>query len=137
MIVMICVDNHYGMLFGERRQSQDRIIRQDILSMSRGKRLFMNAYSKKQFTEEADNINVSESFLEEAQDGDFCFVENVDITPFVQKIEKLILYYWGRIYPADKYLTLDMSKWQLLESKEFQGYSHDYILREICVKRNR
>lgn len=52
MILIVCVDDHNGMMFNHRRQSQDRILRGDILELTEGKILWMDAYSKKQFVEE-------------------------------------------------------------------------------------
>ena len=54
MILIVCVDDHNGMMFNHRRQSQDRILRGDILELAEGKILWMDAYSKKQFVEEDD-----------------------------------------------------------------------------------
>ena len=45
MILIVCVDDHNGMMFNHRRQSQDRVLRADILELTDGKKLWMNAYS--------------------------------------------------------------------------------------------
>ena len=37
MILIVCVDDHNGMMFNHRRQSQDRILRGDILELTEGK----------------------------------------------------------------------------------------------------
>ena len=34
MILIVCVDDHNGMMFNHRRQSQDRILRGDILELT-------------------------------------------------------------------------------------------------------
>ena len=49
MIVMVCVDDKNGMMFNKRRQSQDRVLRQHMLELAGDKKLWMNAYSRKQF----------------------------------------------------------------------------------------
>lgn len=41
MILIVCVDDHNGMMFNHRRQSQDRILRGDILELTEGKILWM------------------------------------------------------------------------------------------------
>lgn len=133
MIVVVCIDNKYGMMFYNRRQSQDREVRADVLRLTGGKPLHMSPYSAKQFAKDEGNYVVSDHFLEEAGNGDYCFVEDANITPFADKIEKLILYYWGRKYPADQYFPLDMTHWKLVDTVEFPGYSHQKILREICI----
>ena len=97
MNIIICVDDNMGMMFNNRRQSQDRALRERILEITKGKNLYMNGYSASQFTE-GSNIIVDENFLDKAQQGDFCFVENSDIRVYNSKIEKLIIYKWNRNY---------------------------------------
>ena len=61
MIIMVCVDDHNGMMFNKRRQSQDRTLRQHMLELTNGKKLWMNAYSMGQFPDEAaSRIQVTE-----------------------------------------------------------------------------
>ena len=74
MNVIICLDQNNGMLFNNRRQSRDRIVRKNILEYINGAKLYMDEYSFKQFSEEkADNIIVDNN-LENATEHDFCFV---------------------------------------------------------------
>ena len=77
MILVICIDENGGMLFNNRRQSQDKILRERLLSLVKDNKLMMNSFSKNQFTEDMPNIVVSDYFLEQATGGDFCFVENI------------------------------------------------------------
>ena len=49
MKIIVCVDNQNGMMFNHRRQSQDRVLRKRILELTGGEKLWMNAYSQKQF----------------------------------------------------------------------------------------
>lgn len=39
MIVMLCVDDKYGMMFNCRRQSQDRVLRERMQKLAGGKPL--------------------------------------------------------------------------------------------------
>ena len=133
MIVIVCIDDNNGMMFNNRRQSQDAILREDILALARDGQLRMNAYSKKQFPGESP-VRIQADFLEKAEPGDFCFVEDRDIGPYEDRIEKLILYRWNRKYPADTFFTLDLREWRLEESVEFAGSSHEKITREIYVR---
>lgn len=131
MRVIICVDDKNGMTFNRRRQSQDRILRQDVLEEAGGGKIRMNAYSAKQFADAAPGqLQVEEEFLEKAGDGDLCFVENRDIVPFEEKIEEIILYRWNRTYPADTWLQLSFEDWNAAETKEFAGSSHEKITKE-------
>ena len=73
MNVIICLDQNNGMLFNNRRQSRDRIVRKNILEYINGAKLYMDEYSFKQFSEEkADNIIVDNN-LENATEHDFLF----------------------------------------------------------------
>jgi hypothetical protein len=131
MILIICTDDNKGMLFHLRRQSQDRILRDDIRKLTADGRIWMDAYSAKQFQDvDGMRIQVDEAFLKKAGMGEYCFVEDQDPGPYIERIEKIIRYQWNRVYPADMFLTLDLSRWKLKDTKEFSGSSHDKITRE-------
>ena len=92
----------------------------------------MNEYSYGQFSEdEFDNIVVDEDFLNKAGDEDFCFVENVDIKPYLQEIRGIILFRWNRIYPNDfrfpREILEDFNREGICE---FAGSSHDKISQD-------
>ena len=90
MNVIICLDQNNGMLFNNRRQSMDRIVRKNILEYINGAKLYMDEYSFKQFSEEkADNIIVDNN-LENATEHDFCFVERQEVR--IEEINKLRSY---------------------------------------------
>lgn len=137
MIVIACVDNNMGMLFNQRRQSQDKVLREKILQCCKGKKLWMNAYSYKQFEGQAVNkdmtICVAEDFLNRAEAGDYCFVENTDVANCSDKIEQIIIYCWNRDYPADSYFTVlvHSKPWRLLSREDFCGSSHEKITEEV------
>lgn len=132
MTLVVCVDSRGGLLFHERRQSQDRLLRQDLLREAAGRRLWMNAYSFRQFRGEAQDgtIQVSETPLLAAGSEDLCFVENLPLTPFPAQAKRLLLYCWNRMYPADSFLSLPPS-WTLLSQEEFPGFSHQKITKEL------
>lgn len=132
MNVVLCIENRGGMLFNHRRLSQDRAVRAHILKDAAGQKLWMNAYSAGQFTEEERaHISLAEDFLERAESGDFCFVEDQDITPYAAKIERIILYLWNRDYPSDMQFTFDLSEWHCIAREDFSGYSHEKLTREV------
>ncbi len=134
MILIACVDQNLGMLFNHRRQSQDKALRQRILTLTQGSRLWMNAYTAKQFAGlTAPQIQVSDDFLSQARTGDFCFAENTDPAPFAHQIEKLIVYRWNRLYPGDFHLTLPLADWRKIQSTDFPGFSHEKITEEIYL----
>lgn len=139
MIVIVCVDDDYGMMFNKRRQSQDKVLRDDMLKFVNGNKLWMNEYSAKQFVDIAmENTEVCEDFLEKAGTGEYCFVENSSVLKYAAKIEKIILYKWNRRYPADFKLDFipvnQPSGWYKEDTREFAGNSHEKITVEIWGK---
>lgn len=134
MTLVVCVDDDFGMLFNGRRQSKDRLLRKDLLQTTKGSRLWMNNYSASQF-EEAERIIVDENFLERTGCNDYCFVENMDITPYILHVTGVIVYRWNRDYPADTFFPVALFKdrWKLCSREEFTGSSHDVITKEVYV----
>lgn len=133
MKIIVCLDDRDGMMFNRRRQSQDRVLREDVLTLTGKSRLYMNEYSRRQFTEAARNIVVDDAFLFLAGDGDYCFVEDVDVSDFIDVIDTVIVYRWGRVYPSDMRFPTSAfrGRWRLLSQSEFAGSSHKKITREI------
>ena len=120
------------MLFCGRRQSKDQNLRSMLLQLAQPNNLWMNGYSGNQF-EEGDAIEVSETFLELATQGQWCFVENTDILPYRDKIEYIAIYRWNRHYPSDVKFPMDVfaGSWHLVSTRTFPGHSHDEITEEI------
>lgn len=136
MKIIVAVDDDLGMMFNHRRQSQDKKVREKIIELSKKSVLWMDAYSYKQFIENQDYIKVSESFLDDAKDGEFCFVEDRDISDYKSKLEELILFKWNRKYPGDMHLEYLPEKYSMkcIRSEEFQGNSHEKITMEVWKK---
>ena len=63
MILIACVDDNLGMLFNNRRQSMDRVLRARLLELCGAHKLWMNAYSRGQFDETFEGITVDEDFM--------------------------------------------------------------------------
>ena len=119
------------MLFNRRRQSQDRLLRSDLLREAAGRPVWMNAYSAKQFGSGAENLRAAEDFLDRAGSGELCFVEDRDLAPWLGRLEGIVLYRWNRTYPADLYFTLPLEGWTLERREEFPGSSHEKITKEV------
>ena len=133
MKVIICLDDNQGMLFNKRRQSRDRKVTEDICKMT--DKLWVSPFSEKLFDEVAIELCISERYLEEAGDGEYCFVEVEMLTPHLHKIEEVIVYRWNRKYPADVCLDIKLQDLELAEQSEFAGFSHEKITKEIYVRR--
>ena len=135
MNIIVCLDDKNGMMFNKRRQSQDRVLRQHMLELAGDKKLWMNAYSRKQFSKEDENrIAVAENGFQNIRSGEYCFLEDEDPAQYTEQIEELILFHWNRIYPADFFCTLDLSEWKRKTTEEFAGCSHEKITQEWYVK---
>ena len=135
MIVIAAVDDNMGMLFNHRRQSQDSCLRAYLLQHYTP--LWMNAYSYGQFQKETEaNIQVHEQCLALAQAGEYVFVENIPLAPYLQQIEGMILCRWNRHYPAQVYLDVQPTQcgWQVTETVELVGSSHEKITIEVYAR---
>lgn len=132
MNVIVCVDDSLGMLFNNRRQSRDSVLINRVIDMCDKSRLWIGEFSRSLFsTFDCPIMIINDNFLSIAGAGDFCFVENVHITPFVDKIERLIVFKWNRDYPSDFSLDVDLSEWSLVSSNDFKGSSHEEITMEV------
>ncbi len=150
MKIILCVDNNNGMMFNHRRQSQDKLLRKRILELTDGCKMWMNAYSQKQFLQDMQaeasdkssgdsgytgQIHVDEDFLEKAETEDYCFVEDRTLLGYERKIDEVIICRWNRDYPADMYFELNLDNYKLVETKEYAGSSHEKITEDRYVRK--
>ncbi len=136
MKVIVCLDDKNGMLFNNRRQSRDRVLIERLVEMTSGSALWMHPYSQELFDCLSNGIRVDALFLEKAGQGEHCFLENVDVTPYAAAIEELIVFRWNRVYPADLHFPVELldnfrKKDEVLT---FPGSSHDKITLEVYAK---
>ena len=84
-------------------------------------------------TESIPNLNIDDAFLQEAAQGEYCFVEDAPLAPFEKWIERIAIFRWDRTYPADRYFDLQLGsgQWHLVGTSEFAGHSHDLITMEV------
>jgi hypothetical protein len=130
MNIIVCIDQNSGMSFMGKRQSMDCVLREKVLGISKDSRLLMNSYSVNQF-ENADGIIVDDDFLDNANQGDFCFVEDKEI--IAENVENFYVFNWNRKYPGDLFFNVDLKAegFKKIKKEEFQGNSHDKITLEI------
>lgn len=133
MKILLTLDDNNGLMFNRRRQSRDIVVREKITELTAGVKLWMNNYSQGQFQDVERDICVDEDFLCKAEEGEYCFVENVGICGAADRVEEMILFKWNRKYPCD--FRLDFLPWDhgftCVETEEFQGNSHDKITMEV------
>ena len=130
MILIICLDDKNGISFADRRQSRDKLQIERMLEKVGNAKLYISEYSAPLFGALPQNVVISSSPLDDAVDGDYCFVEREEVME--TDFEEIIIYRWHRVYPSD--IKFDMN---LLNSKEkvssfeFKGNSHEKITEEI------
>ncbi|MBE6782558.1 MAG: ribonuclease Z [Ruminococcaceae bacterium] len=131
MKIAVCVCNNMGMLFNSRRQSRDRVLIRDFVDTAKNNRILINHFSKNLFDEY--EVTIDDDMMNIAEKNDYCFIENTDILPYINKINEITIYRWNRKYPADFYFQMP-SGFTLKETYEFKGSSHEKITKEVYVK---
>ena len=76
-------------------------------------------------------IKVSDNPLEAAKGDGVCFIEDKHLSEYKGEIDILVIYRWNRHYPCDFYFDLDINEYKLVESRDFEGSSHEKITKEI------
>ncbi|MBP3329740.1 MAG: hypothetical protein J6L89_02790 [Clostridia bacterium] len=131
MKIAVCVDDNMGMLFNSRRQSRDRELIKDFVETANNNNIYIKPFSKVLFDEY--RVIIDNNMLNNAQENDFCFLENESILPYIDKVNELIIYRWNRNYPYDFCFEMP-ENFSLKESTEFKGSSHEKITKEIYIK---
>lgn len=134
MTLIVCLDETGGMMFNHRRQSRDRILISELCEHIGSHKLYISAYSEPLFKDTGANYTVSPSPLSEATDDDYCFIEDLPVLSFFDRVDEVILYRWNRYYPADVYFDASLEGFSLVATKEFVGSSHENITKEIWRK---
>lgn len=134
MKTIVCIDDKFGMLFDGKRQSRDRGLIENLLDFVGKERLFISPFSKILF--EGKSVVISDNPLDQAGKGDFVFLEDLFLLPYLDKIEEIIIYKWNRTYPRDVLLDLLPERYglTLVERLDFVGTSHKKITREVYRK---
>lgn len=117
------------MTYNGRRQSRDVAVLEDIKRM--GGRVLISPFSEKYFV--GIDCTVCENPLDEAGEGDFCFIEKPGAARYLDKIDSIIIYNWNEVYPSDdKFDISPLSEGFRLTGKvEFVGRAHEKITKEI------
>ncbi len=134
MIAAICIDDNNGMMFNKRRLSQDREIINDLIRNFGKHRIFTNNFSSILFEDYNDKVIIDDNLMSVAKKNDVCFIENIEINKYSDKINGIILYRWNRKYPSDMKLNMNLSNFKLDTQYDFKGNSHDKITREVYIK---
>ena len=136
MKLIVCLDDHNGMLFNGRRQSRDRAVCKDILDISGKHPIWMHTDSRKLFDGDCDRICCYQDVPGVVPEAVYLFLEFDSVDQLLPMAETVVVYRWNRVYPADVhfpegYLGL---AWTLCEIYEFPGCSHGKLTREVYRK---
>lgn len=134
MVLIVCVDDHNGLSFNNRRISSDTAVVQDIIKVADSKIITISAYSAFLFHDFRDSIEVREDVFGSA--SAVCFAEAGDFLSIIDNVHKLIVYKWNRCYPSDRKFPLDAykSRMRLESTEDITGSSHPCITREVYIR---
>lgn len=99
MKLIAIVDDNYGMMFNNRRQSKDSVLIDRIAELSKDSKLWVSMYTRSLFPHNT-NIVLSQNFGQ-ADKEDYCFVEDDKVSDIKEHIDIIYLYRWNRVYPSD------------------------------------
>lgn len=135
MKLILVLDDHNGMLFNDRRLSQDSVLIKRILDKNSENTIWMNEYTAELFEPTPSNVIIDNDFMSKMLPNDVCFIENIVITQrLAEKFEKVTIYKWNRTYPFDLELLISMKPWSLVSCEDFGGSSHEKITEENYEK---
>ncbi len=130
MKVFVCIEDRGGMMFNSRRESRDRLVILDMLVEAGAGRLYISPFSEKLFEGNKQSVIVSRFPFDEVPEDGSLFVEDMDLAGYEERIDTLVVYHWNRVYPYDRVLDIDMSRYEQIGEKDFAGYSHDRITKK-------
>jgi len=129
MTLIFCVDDKFGLMFNKRRQSRDSAVLEDI--KLNFEKVYISAYSEKLFSETNIEYEVCEDFSA-CDENEICFIEDKYSPDLLALADEVILYHWGKAYPADITFDIDLlsADFTLEEQSIFNGTSHSEIKKE-------
>lgn len=142
MTVCVCLDDNNGVMFNHRRQSQDRIQRERVIQLAKDSVLWMTPYTLTLYRPQLCSrppIFIARDFDSPVAEDAFCIIEGACPANLIKKANRVVIYRWNRIYPAD--ITFDMRLlaapvWRLVNMETFNGSSHKEMTEEIWERAN-
>ena len=131
MIIIICTGERGGMLFNKRRVSRDELVILDIINTVGGRKLYIKPYSEKLFRE-FGGYELCEDPISACGAGDYAFIEDEDISPYLEDAEGLIIYNFSETYPYELKFDTPPTEFGLtrVDSKKFTGQAHEKIVKD-------
>lgn len=138
MILVACVDRKNGMSFYGRRQTKDRVVQERILQDAYPGKVAMSRRCAAGFPAEFQPHIICRDNPMETASGQFCMIGAEKASQYADQIEKVILYRWDTVYPADACFDLPLDDgWELESETYFDGHSHPDVRREVYVRKGR
>ena len=136
MTVFVCTDTRGAMVFGGRRVSYDMEIIEDVIRYTGDGILYISDFSEDLFSDSSASVISVPDPLYAAKDDGFVFIENLPLSPYIDKIDRLIVYNFGETYPYDVRLDITPTDagFRLRSRRSFKGFSHDNVTREDFIK---
>ncbi|MBR2930773.1 MAG: ribonuclease Z [Clostridia bacterium] len=135
MTVAVCIDDKGGMTLFGKRQSRDRELIRELCE-SYGGVIYIRPFSTHIFAGWEDRISVSDDPIGSCPDGGLAFVEDIALMPYLDSIERLIVYKWNELYPSDRRLDLPLSLFEVKSRVDFKGSSHDRISKLTMTRKD-
>lgn len=133
MVLIACVDDNNGLLFNNRRLSSDINVVKDI-SLKYDK-IICSDYSYDLLKREKFSIlNNNDDLVKKTNVEGIYFIEDV-IPENLELFNKIILYCWNRNYPSDLKLNINFDLFELQETINIDGNSHDIITKTIYKRK--
>ena len=130
MTVILCIGSRGEMLFGGRRVSRDSHILADVATLGE---IVASPLSEKYLKGVGIDFTVMDEPLKNADINATVFIEEPQIAPYKDRIDRVIVYDFGGVYPLD--VTLDITPADLglhsVSVTEFEGKAHKLIKKEI------
>ncbi len=132
MTVIFFLDDNKGMLFNNRRLSRDTVALEDIGTYLRGE-LHITEFSEKYISGSGLPYKVVSQLEINEYPEAYYLVENFSVKEVIDKIDRVIIYWWNRAYPSDMQIDFEPTDYgfTLKSQIEFEGKSHEKITREI------
>lgn len=137
MTLITCIDDRGGQAFHRRRLSRDRALCARVLELAGTGPLRLSPYSLPLFEAfPSAPLLAGEDFLSQTAGDELCFAEREDLTPWLDRADKLVLFRWNRTYPFDLRFPLEEleKRWALAGRLDFPGSSHEKITEETYEK---
>ena len=127
MTLIVCLDQNNGMRFNKRRQSTDKRVISHILETHANKTIAVRPYSAKLFSESRILV------VDKPAENDIYFLEEAEFIPNLEKVGKVIIYRWDKVYPADEKFpfAICFEQFRCEKTDIIRGNSHELISLEV------